>query len=157
MGILKKNVEPYFRLDSLDKTGALYRIAIGERSNGKTYACLERILENYCKKHKQGAYIRRWNEDFKRNRGKNIFSGLVANNLVAKYSNGVWNNVTYRNGAWYLSKFDDELNKEILDEDPFCYAFSLNEFEHDKSTSYPDMAIIFFDEFLSRNGYLVDE
>ena len=37
----------YFRLDNLDKENATYNIAIGERSNGKTYACLERIIKNY--------------------------------------------------------------------------------------------------------------
>ena len=31
----------YYSLKKLNETGALYRIAIGRRSNGKTYAVLD--------------------------------------------------------------------------------------------------------------------
>ena len=37
------------------------------------------------------------------------------------------------------------------------FAFALTQMEHDKSTSYPDVTTIIFDEFLSRIGYLKDE
>ena len=55
----------------LDKENATYNIAIGERSNGKTYACLERRIKNYLDSGlvNQGAIIRRWAEDLKTYRG----------------------------------------------------------------------------------------
>ena len=66
----------YYRLDNLDKENATYSMAIGERSNGKTYAVLERILDNYLKSGltNQGAIIRRWAEDIKSYRGQVMFN-----------------------------------------------------------------------------------
>ena len=43
------------------------------------------------------------------------------------------------------------------DETPFCYGFGMNVMEHDKSTSYPKICTILFDEFLTRGHYLADE
>ena len=40
---------------------------------------------------------------------------------------------------------------------PFCYGFCLSEQEHEKSSSYPNITTIVFDEFLTRRYYLPDE
>ena len=45
----------------------------------------------------------------------------------------------------------------MYDKQPFCYAFALSELEHDKSTAYPNVTTVLFDEFLSRKSYLPDE
>ena len=38
-----------------------------------------------------------------------------------------------------------------------AYTFALSEMEHDKSTSYPEITTIVFDEFITRRYYLPDE
>ena len=148
----------FYSTQRIDKEGAQYNMIIGERSNGKTYAVLnEKILKNYIETGKQGAYVRRWSKDLKRKRGKAIFHAIVANGLVEKYTEGKYTNVTYGAGGWYLSYYDEENRRNVLDDRPFCYSFSLSAQEHDKSASFPGITTICFDEFLTRGAYLPDE
>lgn len=148
----------FYSLSEIKKKKAQYNIIIGERSNGKSYAACDEILKNYTATGKQGAIIRRWDTDLRGRRGANVFSALVADQLVKKYTDDEWEDITYYSAAWYLSKRDPaNKNKIIRDVRPLAYAFSLNAMEHDKSTSYPDVTTIVFDEFLTRTGYLKDE
>lgn len=147
----------FYSLNSIEKLKALYNIIIGKRSNGKTYSVLYKILDIFIKTGKQGAYIRRYREDFRGKRGDQLFAGHVENGVVRELTNGEWTGVKYYAGRWYLSKFDSVLNKEIRDNEPFCFGFSLSEMEHDKSTSYPNITTVVFDEFITRGYYLPDE
>lgn len=145
----------FYSTRRIDETGAVYRFIIGERSNGKSYACLSLIVNQYCASGAQGAIIRRWADDLKGKRGQAMFDSLVANGAIEKASDGKWTNVHYYAGKWYMCRYDDD--KRIVDETPFCYGFALTAMEHDKSTSYPNVKIIVFDEVLTRNMYLPDE
>lgn len=136
---------------------AKYNIVIGERSNGKTYGTLEHGLEQYFNDGSEMAIIRRWEEDFKGKRGQNMFSALVENGVVAKLSKGKYNTIVYRGLRWYMGFYDSEKDKTEVAENPFCYAFALTQSSHDKSTSYPKIRLIVFDEFLDRSGYLPTE
>lgn len=154
MGILNKNKNKFYSLSEIDKREATYNIIIGERSNGKTFSCLERILENYLKRREQGAIIRRWDLDFKRGRGDAMFASLVSEGRLIETD---YDGIEFKNGRWYLYRWDYDLQKKILDDEPFCYSFALSNMEHDKSTSYPRVTSIVFDEFLSRMTPLPDE
>lgn len=147
----------YYSLDAIERLCAIYNVIIGKRSNGKTYACLEKIIKDYAETGKQGAYLRRYREDFRGKRGDQLFAAHVSNGLISEVTNGEWNSVKYYAGRWYFSKFDSVLNKDVRDNEPFCFGFSLSEMEHDKSTSYPDITTIVFDEFITRQYYLPDE
>ena len=145
----------FYSYTNIDKTDAVYKMIIGERSNGKTYGALKKIVENYYAKRKQGALIRRWDEDLKGKRGQAMFESLVSNDEITKITHGMWTGVYYYSGRWYLCRYEDD--NRITDDTPFCYGFSLSAMEHDKSTSYPDITTVVFDEFLSRTSYLPDE
>lgn len=147
----------FYSLQSIEKLNALYNMIIGKRSNGKTYACLEKIIRNFAATGKQGAYLRRYREDFRGKRGDQLFAAHVSNGIISEVTGGEWNSVKYYAGRWYFSKFDGVLNKDIRDNEPFCFGFSLSEMEHDKSTSYPNITTIVFDEFITRQYYLPDE
>lgn len=147
----------YYSLENILKEKAQYNIIIGERSNGKTYSVLEFSLKEYCEKGHQLAIIRRYLDDFTGKRGRQMFDAIVANNLVFKYSKGKYNTITYYASTWYLGYYDEKTKKTTPAPEPFCYAFSLNSVEHDKSTAYPKVKNILFDEFLSRMGYLTNE
>lgn len=151
----------YYSLNNLLKTNGKYLICYGERSSGKTYAALEYIVKNYLKDGSQGAIVRRFREDFRGKRATVYFDSLVYNgkgeNVIAKLSKGKFDRVYYQSSKWYLAYFDDELDKVVPDAEPFAYAFPLTEMEHDKSTSYPKITTIFFDEFMTRGSYLPDE
>lgn len=153
----KDSKSVFYSLDAIERLCAIYNVIIGKRSNGKTYACLEKIIRDYAETGKQGAYIRRYREDFRGKRGDQLFAAHVSNGLISEVTNGEWNSVKYYAGRWYFSKFDSVLNKDVRDNEPFCFGFSLSEMEHDKSTSYPDIITIVFDEFITRQYYLPDE
>ena len=148
----------YVDMDKIKKIEADYKLLIGQRSNGKTTGCLDIILEDYVKHKKQGAIIRRYDTDFTGGRGDAMFRGLVSMGRVYDLTGGAWTDILYKSRRWYLCKYDEELDKIITDTDPLAYAFSISGSGHDKSTSYPGIKNILFDEFLARQGeYLPDE
>lgn len=146
----------YYTLDKILAEKSQYNLIIGERSNGKTYACLKYGLERYCRTGETMAYIRRWEEDLRGKRGQSLFNNLVANDEVRILTNGEWTGVYYFAQRWYLCR-TDEKGITVKAPEPFCYAFSITAQEHDKSTSYPTVTTVIFDEFLTRGGYIPDE
>lgn len=146
----------YYSYEDIDETNAQYRMIVGERSNGKTYGALMKIIENYVDNNKQGAYIRRYREDFIGKRGQTLFSSIESSGEIERLTNGEYNGVKYYAGCWYL-KYQEGNEKPVTDPKPFCYGFAVNSMEHDKSTSYPNVTTVVFDEFLSRSFYLVNE
>lgn len=155
LGIIKSKPR-FYSLKNILSKHAQYNIIIGERSNGKTYACLKYALEQYANNQKQTAIVRRFREDFTGRRGATMFDALVANGEITKITGGEWTGVYYWSSRWFLCRYGEN-GERIKDENPFCYGFSLNSAEHDKSTSYPNINTIIFDEFITRNLYLTDE
>lgn len=157
MGLLNKGKkQKYYSLKGILSKHAQYNIIVGERSNGKTYACLKYGLECYVKDHSEMAYIRRTKEDFIGNRGVNLFAGLVANGEVEKITHGEYTDIYYYASRWYLCKYTEK-GERVKCESPFCYGFAISTSEHDKSTSFPHVRNIIFDEFITRTYYLSDE
>lgn len=135
---------------------AIYNIIYGERSNGKTYGVLLYGLIHYFSEGGEIAIIRRMEEDFRGKRATTMFKSLVENGVIDLLSDGEWNGVKYWSQRWFLTKTDEKGNT-IVSDTPFAYAFSLSSMEHDKSTSYPNITTILFDECLTRLYYLPDE
>ena len=149
----------YFSLDAILNYDCDYNIIFGERSNGKTYSTLKYSIEQFVNSgyKNQTAIIRRWKEDILPRRAQNFYKAVEDNNEISKITNGMYSAVFYQNGKFYLSNYDKELKKHIPFTIPFAYSFSLSDYEHDKSTSYPDITTIIFDEFITRRYYLQDE
>lgn len=149
--------QKFYSLKRILSKDAQYYMVIGERSNGKTFAALEYGLKHYLKTGGKMAIIRRFREDFLSNRGASMFSGIMAAGVLKKLTDK-YTVIHYWNRKWYLGNVDEKTGKIIYDtQNPFAYSFSLTAAEHDKSSSYPDIETIIFDEFLSRKGYLNDE
>ena len=148
--------QKFYSLKRILERNAQYNMIIGERSNGKTYAVLQYAIEQYHANGGQLAIVRRMAEDFTGKRGTVMFDGLVANGEVERITGGKWTEVYYRGSKWYLSTHDGDGNR-VTDEQPFAYGFSISAMEHDKSTAYPYIRTVMFDEFLSRGLYLRDE
>ena len=149
--------EEYYSLDRIKKVNAQYNMIFGKRSNGKTYAVLYEGVKNYVQHGKQMAYLRRYREDFVGKRGQSLFNALTSSGAIKELTNGKWEMVKYSSSQWFLAKKSKKDDKIITDGTPFCYGFSLASMEHDKSTSYPDITTIVYDEFISRIGYLNNE
>lgn len=155
----KKQIK-YYTLDKILRKKAQYNVIFGKRSNGKTYAVLERGIKRFFSERAEMAYIRRNREDLIGKNGQALFTNLAENGVIEKYSKGVWTDVYYYGKRWYFCRYEEDEKghkQRVTDEKPFCYGFALSGMEHDKSTSYPRVQLICFDEFLSRTNYLPDE
>lgn len=153
----KENEMKFYSLTPILAKNADYNVIFGERSNGKTYATLEYGLKRYLQTGEQMAYIRRWREDLRGKRADSLFANHVNNGLIEKLTGGKFNEVFYMSGKWWLSYYNAETKKRVPDDKPFCFGFCLSEQEHDKSSSFPEVTTIVFDEFLTRRYYLPDE
>lgn len=146
--------QKFWDINPISKIPAQYYVVFGERSNGKTYGTLKRCLENYMATGEQFAYVRRWNDDIKRNKLSELFAALVKDNVISDLSGGRWNGIKYNASKFYLVASDGE---ETVSSEPIGYAFAISAMEHSKSVSYPDVTTIVFDEFISRVSYIPDE
>lgn len=139
-----------------DYPKAYYYVVFGERSNGKTYSALKYALERFVKNGEQFAYVRRYGEDIRPKNLSNLWSGHVENGVVVELTKSEWNNISYSRGKFYLEMVDENGDRKVSD-NPIGYAFDINSMEHYKSTSFPRITTVIFDEFMSRSGYLPNE
>lgn len=155
---MTKQKSEFYQLDSILKKNATYNMIIGERSNGKTYSVLEKVIHDFIEKGDKFAYVRRWREDVIGRRATEVWNGINENNVVRTASNNEYEGVTYRNGKYFLCNYDDE-GKPIYNEelDTLGFTFALSMQEHDKGVTYPNVKTILFDEFMTRGTYLPDE
>ena len=147
----------YYSLNKINKKNATYNVIFGERSNGKTYATLKQVLENYFNDGSQFAYIRRWSVDVQPKRMNNLFNAIIEDGYLEKLSGGKFTAIFYRTGRFYLCTYNDKGKPIYNEEDVIGFAFSLSENEHNKANSYPKVTTIIFDEFLTNKIYLPDE
>lgn len=146
----------YYSLNNILSQNAHYNVIIGERSNGKSYACKEYAVNKYFEDGSELALIRRFREDLRGRRASDYFKDICENGVVTKASKGKYNTIHYFSGRWYFAKIEnDEMTEKT--ERPFAYLFALTDMEHDKSTSEPNINTIIFEEFLTRKMYLPDE
>ena len=136
-----------------------YYLIMGERSNGKTYSAIKCALENYVRSgyRTNASYIRRWEEDLKGNERKTLCDAVMQNEDILGLTNNCYDSIVCRGRNYYLARYDDELDKYILDDNPFLVVFYLNAQEHYKSANYSNMDLIITDELLTRRSYLPDE
>lgn len=147
----------FYNTKKIDRENATYNVIFGERSNGKTYALLKKGLQQYFKDGSQLAYVRRWKEDITGRRAARLYSGINENQEVEKLSKGEFTGVHYWAGKFYLCNYDDKGKAIYSDQDIIAFTFALSDGEHDKSTSFPNIRLIVFDEFLTARLYLQDE
>ena len=157
--------EGYYSFKRLKKLypEAKYYIIFGERSNGKSYSVLEDMLEVYYESGytKAFGYIRRWSEDVVQRLMYQVFKSLKCNdnneNVIYKITKGEWNEVVVKNKCFYLAYKNEEGEIEKVLDSPFGYIFSLSLSERIKSTGYPDIKNILFDEFIAEGLPMVNE
>ena len=156
----KPEQQEYYTLSPILREKAHYNIIIGERSNGKTYSVLQKIVTDYAREGHQAALLRRMQEDFIGKRGAGLFEPLIDNGEIEKATNGAWTSVYYYASRWFLCKYEEDKKgntERITDTQPFMYGFALSQMEHEKGTGYPNVKTIVFDEFITRMAYLRDE
>lgn len=156
-----RNDPDYYSLTPIKERNARYNVIFGERSDGKSFAVEFEGLVQYLDSGAQMSIVRRYDMDFTNKSGvQTTFEHFISNkkygNILKKISDGKWCDITYYAGAWYLCTYTEK-GARLRDTKPFCYGFALSNMEHNKSTSYPRIELILFDEFLTRDAYLPDE
>lgn len=165
----KKWDRTYLPINLIDVC-AEYYMMLSSRSDGKTFSVLEMMLYLKWNYGYSGAIIRRWDDDLKPKTATEIVKNLIGMNEITyertkgKYSNiveeitqGEWNSIRYISRKFYLAHIYDDGKEDVIDSTPLFYTFAISMEEHYKMTSYPDVMITLFDEFITRNSYLEDE
>lgn len=127
-------------------------LLIGERSNGKSYSVKDYALTRAWKsKQVTFGIIRRYAEDVKSALVESYFADMPIN----KYTNNEYDTISvYRSGI-YFAKHDE--NGKIIRGQQCGQVFALALDERYKSTEYPFIYTLIFEEFITKNGYLKDE
>lgn len=143
--ILKNSIKYYSIRDKLLKQNADINIVFGQRSQGKTYSCIDYALERYANYKETFCYIRRWDTDIKQKDMEKLFA---ENDLTQYFGNGFY--ITYWRGCFTLCKdeVDSKGNTKKLKFGTLGWALSLNVTHHTKGQRFPDCTSIIFDEFL---------
>ena len=151
----EKEVKEFYDITPIDDTNAVYRMIIGQRSNGKTYSVCKHIIENYFKNGDRAAYIRRWDEDIQPKNIATLFGPHL--DLIKELSCGEYNGVFYRAKEYHLCYYDEE--GKVVKKDPtaFCITASINTAEHTKGQDRGEIKLVVFDEFMTRGAYLTNE
>lgn len=151
--------EKFYSLTNILSHNADYNMIYGERSNGKTTAVLKYALEDYVNSgyNNQLAVVRRWEEDIKGMKAQQLFENVINLGWVEELTKEKYNSIWFYSQRWYLCYYDEEGNKTAQDERPFALGFAVTSEEHYKSSAYPNITTILFDEFITRNYYLPEE
>lgn len=148
----------YYDIKTLLKKNCTYSIAIGKRSDGKTFSSVKYALEKKIKDGSESVYIRRWVEDIKPSRMSKLIADFNDLHIVSKVSKNAYQGLTYYNRGIYLCNYDDNGKAVYNQDDILLYLMALSEMEHDKSTGgYSKVRTIIFDEFISRGAYISNE
>ena len=151
----KTKKEKYYDISEIDKTKAVYRLIIGERSNGKTYACIEKVIKAYFKNGKPSAYVRRFKEELAPSNMQMLIN--PHNELIERLSSGKYNSTDFRTGAFWLTYKDDDGKILLRSKEPILYTAALSTWEKQKGQDRGEINYFIFDEFLTRTRYLQNE
>lgn len=146
----KLNIK-WYSLDNILKHDAQYYMIFGERSNGKSYAVDKYILDKFFQDGEQFAFVKRYEDDIKTKYMTEVFTPLEPY-ILEKYGY----RIKFYRGTWLA--YEDGTEGKISECKVMGYAFSLNNVNRTKATSYPNVTTILFEEFMSIDcTYLPDE
>ena len=131
----------WFDIHKILSYNALLNILIGERGCGKTFACSEFCVSQFIKKGYEFVYLRRFKTDLKKSVPK-FFGGLI------------------KEGKFLDHELSNNGNTFYVDGKIAGYALTLTEAQSIKSTNFPNVKYIVFDEFIiegTSHHYLKNE
>lgn len=144
--------QKYYTTERIEKVKAQYNILLGERSNGKSYAVKYLCLYNAYKQGNEFIYLRRWQLETKASSVEYYFKDAP----VSAITDGKYDTIIVNRGKIYMCRFDVETNtyeNKML----VGHVMYLSGETHFKSFSYPKVADMIFEEFVTRDGYLPNE
>lgn len=114
---------------------ALFNIIIGARSCGKSYGLKKRVIKNFKDKGQQFIYLRRYKDELDKSK-EGYFDDIILQQEFPE------DQITYENDCYFL-------NGQLMG-----YAMALTKAKDYKSSSFPLVSTIVFEEFIiEENGY----
>lgn len=144
----------FYRLDRISETGAQYMIITGQRANGKSYAVKEQLIRDAFYKREEFLYLRRYDTDIKEVNIERYFGDMAP--LIKDITGGTYEAIKVYRGDIFFSNWDPD-KKRWRRDIKIGSAAALNMDEHLKSQMFPGISAIVYEEFVTRNGYLIDE
>lgn len=141
----------YYSLERVKKIDAQFKILLGGRNIGKSYATKHDVVKECYLHGKQFIYLRRWDEDIKTKNAINYFADLN----VTGITDGAYTDVWIYQSKLYLVTYDD--NGKIKDKLHIGFTHALNNAERYKSQIFPNVDYIIYEEFITDALYLNDE
>ena len=148
--------QKYYRLDRIKKTGAPWRLLLGEKANGKSYAVKEEVLSRaWNDPDDKFILLRRYDLELKQTWLTKYFKDPPAQ-VLERATEGQANCIISWQGNIYFAHYDSETG-ETKKLRIAGYYISLTSEQHYASGAFPDVQTVVFEEFISRSNYLPDE
>lgn len=128
----------YYNIRRLVNTDAHICLAIGQRSNGKTWSSLDYVLDMYHRYGYRFVYVRRWAEDI----SKRTMDELFSKSDLEKYF-GPDAKIKHQSGEFLLYTNPDS-EPEVIG-----FTAALAQVAHTKGRNFPNARTIIYDEFLA--------
>ena len=119
---------------------ALLNLIIGERGVGKTYGFKTYVIKRFLNKHKQFAYIRRYDTDLEESVGR-----TTDNKFFEQVKN------EFPDSTFKISK-SKKVRRLYIDGEICGYALPLSSADSLKSSTYENVDTLIFDEFMLKEG-----
>ena len=149
----------YYDYSAIMGVDAIYRVIIGQRSNGKTYGWARQCLQHYFDDGLPSAYIRRMDEMIKPKNIQSLFDPHI--DFIIEATKGNYNGIEYRTNGWYLIRRERNAagawERVAKDLQPFCRSYAISTIETTKGADNGAVWSICFDEFMTRQFYLANE
>lgn len=157
-GIMKKK-DSFYTTENIDKTGADYRVIIGQRSNGKSYAVKYRLIKEAWDTGKKFIFLKRWEKQLKIEMIEKYFADMVLDKLgnkrITEITGGECTGICVYRHSIYLTREGEKGKIERIKE--IGYVMVLAYAEDYKSLAFPDYEYLLWEEFLTVDGYCARE
>lgn len=142
----------YYTFDKINQYQSDFKIVFGSRGCGKSYSAKKMIIDNFFKSDGKEEFVivRRYAEDTKTKVMQTYFNDMadyLADNYHAK--------VKFYQGQFYVKDLEDD-DSGIKGAKVMGYVMAVALSERYKSTSYPNVTTIVFEEFMSLNNKYID-
>ena len=144
----------FYSYNKIDEFNADFKIIFGSRGTGKSYGIKKKVIDAFFNsaEKEQFVIVRRFEADTKQKIANTYFADM-ADYLAENYHS----KIKYYQGQFWIKDLD-EPDSGVKGARLAGFMMALNLTERYKSTAYPDVTTIVFEEFMSMNNrYLSDE
>lgn len=141
----------YYSLKNILKEESAYNVILGERANGKSYEVKGHCIKDAYNNGNEFIYLRRYELEIKAVDVESYF----ADSPINEYTSGEYETVSVWRKGIYLANYDGD--NKIVRGKRIGYCMALSASTHYKSTQYPFVKNMIFEEFVTDGLYLQNE